>query len=108
VLASDLIYSRESEDRMTISADVSQSGYLRINEAWDPGWHATVDGKPTQLIAGDDVFLTLPLVPGDHKVQFEFSTPGFPAGCVVSVICLALLVWTTRSKTRIVDSSTSS
>jgi hypothetical protein len=99
-LPTTVVYTRDSEDVMTIDAAVPQSGYLRIDEAWDPGWHATVDGKSVPLIAGDDVFLTLPLSSGYHKVRLEFSTPGLAVGCVISVVCLAFLIWTTRDKHR--------
>jgi hypothetical protein len=99
-LPTTVTYVRDNEDQMTISATVPQTGYLRIDEAWDPGWQATVDGKTVPLIAGDDVFLTLPLAPGYHKVQLEFSTPGFAVGCAISVVCLTLLIWTTRRRPR--------
>jgi hypothetical protein len=91
-----LTYNRDSEDKMTISATVPQSGYLRIDETWDPGWHATVDGKSVPLIAGDDVFLTLPMSAGSHQVQLEFSTPGAMTGWIISVACFGMLMWLTR------------
>jgi uncharacterized membrane protein YfhO len=96
-------YIRESDDQMTVSGLVEQSGYLRINEAWDPGWHAVVDGRPVSLIAGDDLFLTVPLEPGYHQVQLQFSTPGALTGFILSALSLVGLlvvtsnVWTARS-----------
>jgi hypothetical protein len=94
-LPTGITYTRDDEDRMTLSANTQQPGYLRIDEAWDPGWHATVDGKPTPLFAGDDVFLTLPLSAGYHTVQVEFSTPGFFTGCIISIVCFGMLMWVT-------------
>jgi hypothetical protein len=91
-----IAYARNSEDKMTISISSPQSGYLRIDEAWDPGWHATVDGKSVPLIAGDDVFLTLPLPAGYHKVQLDFSTPGAITGWIITVVCFGMLMWIAR------------
>jgi hypothetical protein len=97
-LPTTLTYNRDSEDKMTISATVPQAGYLRIDEAWDLGWHATVDGKSVPLIAGDDVFLTLPLSAGYHNVKLEFSTPGAITGWIISIACFGMLMWMTRSR----------
>jgi hypothetical protein len=99
-LPTALGYSRENEDKMMISATVPKAGYLRIDEAWDTGWHATVDGKNVPLIAGDDLFLTLPLSPGSHKVRLEFSTPGVVTGWIVAASCMGILVWSTRQTKR--------
>jgi hypothetical protein len=95
-----IAYARDSEDKMSITVSSPQSGYLRINEAWDPGWHATVDGKSVPLIAGDDVFLTLPMPAGYHKVRLEFSTPGAITGWIVSIACFGMLMWFTRPMAR--------
>jgi hypothetical protein len=97
-LPASVQYSRDSEDQMSISAIAPQSGYLRIDEAWDPGWHATVDGTPVVLIAGDDLFLTLPLEAGYHRVELRFSTPGAVAGLLMSAASLIALFAVTSDR----------
>jgi Bacterial membrane protein YfhO len=91
-------YTRDSEDRMTVVADIHEPGYLRISEAWDPGWHATVDGQPAPLLAGDDLFLTLPISPGSHQVQLAFSTPGVLGGWAITTLSLIALWAVTRNE----------
>ena len=58
------------------------------------GWSATLDGRPTDVLPGDDVFLTVKVPPGEHQLRLVYHTPGAAAGWVISgvgVVCLTVL-----------------
>lgn len=94
-----LVYQRASSDRMTVSVSVPGPGYLRLLEAWDPGWRATLDGAPAPLIPAYDVFMAVPVPAGSHEVRLAFATPGATTGLAISgasLVLVAGLWWLVR------------
>jgi hypothetical protein len=91
-----VVYRRPAPDRIDINVTADQDGYVRVIESFDPGWRATLDGAPVQILPGDDVFLAVRVPPGVHTLQFVYHTPGGAVGLAisgVSVVCLTLLGW---------------
>jgi hypothetical protein len=92
-------YARPSSDDIVVRVRAAEPGVLRVLESWDPGWQATVNGKPADVLRADDVFLAVALNPGEHEVRFRFSTPGATTGLVLSLAsagllaCLLLFTW---------------
>lgn len=72
----------------TPMASDQPGGWLVVSQAWFPGWSATVDSKPAELLQGNGSLKTLPLPAGDHVVELSYLTPGFVAGAGIST-----LVW---------------
>jgi len=63
-------------------------GWLILSEAYYPGWVAHVDGaeENIQQIAG--WFRGLPLPPGPHEVDWEFSPPTLWAGLGITALTI--------------------
>ncbi|CAN5394227.1 hypothetical protein BH09PLA1_BH09PLA1_04290 [soil metagenome] len=91
-LIAELRYGRPSSDEMIVHVTTDRPGYVRLLESWDPGWSATVDGAPAPILAGNDVFITVPISPGTHELRLIYRTPGAKTGIVISVLCAVLLV----------------
>ena len=90
-------YRRPSSDRIDVTLVASRPSYLRLLETWDPGWRATLDGRPVELIPAYDVFMAVPIPAGVHEVRLVFSTPGAQTGLTlsgISLVLLAVLCWT--------------
>lgn len=85
-------YWRNSPDVMTIDISTTEPGFLRVLEAWDPGWSATVDGAAAPTVIADEVFMAVPIPAGKHRVVLQFSTPGVAVGATISLISLGLLL----------------
>lgn len=84
-------YERRSSDSIDVRVSYDGPSVLRVLEAWDPGWSATLDGSPIPVAVADDVFLAVRLPPGKHAVRFEFDTPGCFAGAALSSACVIAL-----------------
>ncbi len=48
---------------------------LLLNDAFEPNWHVTVDGKPASLLRCNYLMQGVYLLPGDHTVDFRFQPP---------------------------------
>lgn len=64
---------RQDEARVQIHVACSADGYLRLADAYDPGWRAEVDGMPAPIYVADHYLRAVYLSGGDHKVEFRFD-----------------------------------
>src|SRR5262249_37096403 len=61
-----------STNRIQFEAEVSQNGFLLINEVYYPGWQATVDGQPSQILTADGALRALYVTAGRHRIEMQF------------------------------------
>jgi Bacterial membrane protein YfhO len=47
-------------------------GWLVLNDVWHPGWFATLDGAPAEVLRANVMFRAVPIPEGRHEVRFEF------------------------------------
>ncbi|MFJ4296667.1 hypothetical protein [Curtobacterium sp. NPDC089689] len=77
--------------------DASGAGWLVVMDSVQrPGWHATVDGKPVDLVAADNAGGAVWVPEGEHTVRVYYTVPRLTAGWLVtgSTALLAVLVST--------------
>jgi hypothetical protein len=84
-------YERPSSDEISVSIDCAERGLVRVLEAWDPGWSATLDGQVVAVIPAHDTFLAVCVGPGTHALRFTYRTPGAGIGLVLTLASAALL-----------------
>lgn len=69
-------------------------GLLVVAEGWDPGWRATVDGRPSRLLRVNHVQMAVPLPAGTHRVALRHRARGLFAGAAMAAAAaVGLLVW---------------
>jgi uncharacterized membrane protein YfhO len=71
---------------------VSQPGYLVRAYTYYPGWRATVDGRPTEILRANYAFMALPLGPGEHRVELRYRPVSLTFGAVVSGLSLLVVI----------------
>ena len=78
---------------------------LVIPEMWDPGWSATVDGRPVAVLQANFNEQAVTVPRGTAEVRLTFRPVGLAKGAVVSlaslVVCLGILgngVWRARRR----------
>ena len=85
-------YTRPSSDEIQVRVRSAEAGYLRVLESWDPGWRATLNGRPTTTLPADTTFLSVIVPPGDSDLRLTYHTPGATTGLALSLAGLAALV----------------
>ena len=78
-----------SASQMSFQADLGSEGFLLINEIFYPGWHATVDDQPAEILPSDYIFRAVAVPAGSHDIEMRFRPTYSPLGAVVS--CMTLL-----------------
>jgi hypothetical protein len=99
--AAEVEYLRPSPDRISLRVDAPGAGFVRILDSWDPGWTATLDGRPVPLLRADTFAIAVEVDRGEHRIELAFRTPGARAGAgasLASLLLLAALLWTARRR----------
>ncbi len=85
---------REEKNSRTIDLVMSQPGYLVLAYTHYPGWSATVDGRPTEILRANYAFMALPLEAGSHQVVLQYRPISFMLGAVVSSLSVLAVIGT--------------
>ncbi|MBK8691206.1 MAG: YfhO family protein [Deltaproteobacteria bacterium] len=63
---------------------------LVVGEPWYPGWRASVDGRPAELLRVDLALRGVALGPGAHTVRMEYTAAPLRLGAAISGVAIAL------------------
>ncbi len=84
---------------MEVTAD--SAGYLVLTDAWYPGWTATVDGEPVEILRADVAFRAVRIGVGTHRVEFRYEPQTVWVGMVIGVVAWVIgAIVTGISRTR--------
>jgi hypothetical protein len=98
--------SREAE-RLHVEAESGGPGLLVMNEAWAPGWKATIDGVPAAVLPADVMARAVAWPAGRHTLEMWYEAPGLRLGQWVSalgVLALGALLVSTAVRRRAASS----
>ena len=77
--------------RMEVRTSSKAAAFLVTSDAYYPGWHASIDGRETQLYRADYAIRGVVVPPGEHAVRFEYRPRAFYYGAVISAFSLLIL-----------------
>lgn len=89
---------REEGNSRTIDLVVSRPGYLVLAYTHYPGWRASVDGRPAQLLRANYALMALPLEPGEHRVVLRYRPLSLTLGALISGLSLLAMIGVAISK----------
>jgi hypothetical protein len=91
---------RERE-RVTIEAEALGDAVLVVNDAFWPGWSATIDGKPVPIFPADGFVRAVPWPAGRHRLAMTYAPPELATGVAISIaglLSIALASWALRRR----------
>jgi len=92
-------FVRYGLNEIELTARTPVSGYLVLSDVYYPGWQATVDGVPVEVLRADYVLRAIPLSPGEHSIQMTFAPWTWCVGLAVSLFTwLGLAIWVARQR----------
>src|SRR6185312_5330778 len=85
---------------MTLDVQTAADGLLVLSDMYYPGWKATVNGKPAEILPVDGALRGIEVAPGASRVELVYAPKSFRAGAVVGMITILFIsgLWvSTRS-----------
>jgi hypothetical protein len=79
-------------NRVVIDTSAERPAVLVASEISYPGWRATLDGRPAELLTADYLLRALVVPAGAHRVELRYAAPAARAGAIVSLCSLLLLL----------------
>ncbi len=76
----EAVENARAPNRITAAWQIGDGGMLRILETWDPGWTATVNGRPAPVYRADFAFLAVPVPDGSVEVELRYEPPRLRIG----------------------------
>ena len=87
-------------ERVVIRARSERPSFLILKDSYYPGWHATVNGEPVEIIATNVLFRGVPVPAGESEVEFRYRPQSWQTGLRFSLagglLWLLLALWTVR------------
>jgi hypothetical protein len=83
---------RATPDGIDLDAATPAPAWLVLNEAFGPGWRATVDGCPATILRANFLVRTVLVPAGRHRVAFAYAPVSKKAGMAVSLATLVILL----------------
>ncbi len=81
-------------DRLALKVRAGSDAILLLSELHFPGWEATVDGRPVEILRANYAMRAIALPAGEHEVEFRYRPASFRNGLIASgiglILCLAL------------------
>jgi Bacterial membrane protein YfhO len=77
-----------SDQKVLLRTQTAGRGFLVSSEANYPGWHATIDGRETQIYYTNGAFRGIVVPAGEHTIAFAFSPTVLYRSALVSLLTL--------------------
>lgn len=60
---------------VTVDLDAPAEGWVVVNEAWDPGWRATLDGRAVPVHKANFLMRAVQVGAGPHRIEMVYAPP---------------------------------
>jgi hypothetical protein len=88
----DSAFVKSRFNRIEIQADMKCKGLVVLNNNYDSGWVATVDGQPARLWDAYTAIQGVEAGPGRHRIELRYRPWTVEAGAVLFVLSLLGLI----------------
>ncbi len=89
--AGEVEIARRDPNSVTLRARLTRPGYVVLLDRYDPGWQATLDGRPARVLRANQIFRAVYADAGAHEIHFEYHQQGFRLGLIISLGAFVLL-----------------
>ncbi len=71
-------------ERVEVATEATMPAYLVLADTFDPGWSATLDGRPVPIRPAYLAFRAVSVPAGRHAVVFTYRPAGFATGLAIT------------------------
>jgi hypothetical protein len=75
---------------LLVHVDARRTGWLVVNESWERGWTASIDGRSADVLPANYAMRAVRVPPGAHDVQLTYRPSSFRLGAGISALAFVL------------------
>lgn len=91
----EIMISSHNPKRLSYFAQTERAHVAVFSEIYYPyGWHATIDGEPTDIFRVNYMLRAINVPAGQHTIEFVFEPESVRRGNVLSLICFGIMLLT--------------
>ncbi len=94
--SANAVVAEQGEQEYQIHYRATRRTLLKVASPYFPGWTASLDGRPMEILRVDRALMGVVALPGDHEILLKFHSRWFGVGAGLSVISLLVccaLAW---------------
>ncbi|MFH0749589.1 MAG: YfhO family protein [Candidatus Gottesmanbacteria bacterium] len=91
IMKSDVGITSYGVNKVTMTVDAKQDGFVVLTDTYYPGWCAYIDGKKTQIYRADYTLRAVYVPKGQHKIEFVYMPQSFLIGIFTTSLGIILL-----------------
>ena len=76
---------RDQAHVVEVEANLEVDGFLILADSFYPGWKATVDGRPVDILPANHLFRGTPVPAGSHRIRFEYAPESYRLGKLLTL-----------------------
>jgi hypothetical protein len=84
--------TKDQPNQTIVEVNATNEGWLLQADVWFPGWKATLDGQPIQIMKGDFLFRAVKVPTGSHEIIISYQPDSFWIGAILSIVGIILLL----------------
>jgi hypothetical protein len=92
---------KEEADHVVLSLNAPVAGYVVLTDTFYPGWQATLDGRPVEILPANLAFKAVAVEAGHHELVFSYQPASFSLGLGISIAALLMagiaVIWLTQT-----------
>ncbi len=79
---------QQETTRLTVRASSRGPAFVLVNDLYWPGWRATIDGAPTEILRANYLFRAVHIPSGEHEVTFTYASPALRYGKLITIVTI--------------------
>jgi hypothetical protein len=100
--SANVVVTARQATTTAVQTHSSRESFLVLADAFYPGWQATLDGAPTEIVQTNYVLRGVKVPPGEHAVCFAYRPRSLYLGLAISGVSaltlLGVVVWDARRR----------
>ena len=84
--------TRYQPERVELTTSLATPGWLVLTDTHYPGWQASIDGQPAEILQANLMFRAVQVPAGEHTVVFEFVPRSLQVGALITLLALLILI----------------
>jgi hypothetical protein len=97
----DVVIDSFHRNSLSLQVHSSASALLMVAEAWSPGWRATVNGRPVEVLPANVWMRAVAVPAGESRVEMYYVEPSLARGAAISLAAWLVLMaigWRSRRR----------